>query len=202
LATAEADVRRRYMAGQISSAEYRTALTELGARERVILQINAENARHGASMGSASAERALQREALAQARIGEGKATPEQIRAMSAGDRQIYYEQQALRNPQRADVVGLSPLATGLGRRVDALRAELDAFPNPPSETIGWPVSRPNPAFAEYQQRRARTQTEYDFALRNYQSAVGTQTAPRVNGPRVSGAGTTPPPPSGFGILP
>jgi hypothetical protein len=168
----------------------------LGARERVILQINAENARHGASMGSASAERALQREALAQARIGEGKATPEQIRAMSAEDRRIYYEQQAQRNPQRADVGGLSPLVAALRPEITAIRAEMNALGPRPPDTVGM-FGSANPRAAQWDRdmKALRDQLAPLEAARN--SAISGVLSPRVNGPRASGieagAGTNTP---------
>jgi hypothetical protein len=201
MATAQFDLQRRYAAGQISATEYRTALTELGAYRRSAMQIAAENARHGASMGSAAASRTEARQAAVAARIGEGKATPEEIRAMSAENRQIYNEQQAARNPRNADVGGMSPLVAALRPEITAIRAEMNALGPRPPDTIGM-FGSANPRAAQWDRdmKALRDQLEPLEAARN--RAINGVLSPRVNGPRVSGAGTTPPPPPGYGILP
>jgi hypothetical protein len=171
MATAQFDLQRRYAAGQISATEYRTALTELGAYRRSAMQIAAENARSNASLGSASADRALARQAAAEARIGEGKATPAQIAAMSPEHRQIYREQQTARNPRNADVGGLSSLAHTLSTRMDRDR-----------EALAIDMADRRPMTPERQRARTELESRLERTTKAYNDAIDSLTAPRGSG--------------------
>ncbi len=55
MAAAQADIQRRYMAGQLSAAEYRSAMEMAGRREIAGMQIEAQRAQSGASQGAQDA---------------------------------------------------------------------------------------------------------------------------------------------------
>jgi hypothetical protein len=202
MAAAQFDLQRRYAAGQISATEYRTALTELGAYRRSAMQIAAENARHGASLGSASADRAAARQENIAARRGRGDFTPEELATMSPELRTIAERQQELRHPRNADVSGMSPLVAALRPEITAIRTRMEALGPRPSDTTGIFGSSVNTRAAQWdrEMKALRDELEPLEAARN--RAINGVLSPRVNGPRVSGAGTTPPPPPGYGILP
>jgi hypothetical protein len=193
LATAEADVRRRYMAGQISASEYRTRLTELGAMERIIYQQNAENARHAASMGSAAASRVEARQATVAANEAQGRFTPERWARMSEAEKQAAREVQQLSAPPRnADVNGVSSAANTSRLEADAARLALDvrsSVPRPrnPAEVPAWEAL--NKAAAD----------RLNAAVTTYNEAMRRLMADRPGSPGV-GTGTLPPPPPGYRI--
>jgi uncharacterized membrane protein len=199
LATAEADVRRRYMAGQISASEYRTRLTELGAMERTLVQERGQDARSRATLGSASADRAAARTAAIEARIAKGEVTPQEYARMSEPEKQAFREIQQLNNPQRgADVSGLSPVVATLTPAITAIRTRMETLGQRPPDTIGiFGSANPRAAQWDREMKALRDELTPLEAARN--RALNGVVAPRVNGPRVPGAGT-PPPPSGYEI--
>jgi hypothetical protein len=192
MATAQFDLQRRYMAGQISSSEYRTALTELGAWRRAVLQQTGEDARSRASLGSASADRALARQEAIAARRGRGDHTPEELAAMSPELRAIAERQQELRHPRNADVGGMSPLVASLRPEIAAIRTRMEALGQRPPDTRGM-FGAVNPAAAQWDRdmKALRDELAPLEAARN--RAINGVLAPR--GPRANGTGTPAPPP-------
>jgi hypothetical protein len=58
MAAAQADIQRRYMAGQLSAAEYRAAMSEAGAYDRTRMQIAAQAGQQGAAQSREDARQA------------------------------------------------------------------------------------------------------------------------------------------------
>lgn len=194
MATAQFDLQRRYMAGQISSSEYRTALTELGAWRRTALQEAGQDARSRASIGSASADRALARQATISASEAQGRFTPERWARMSDAEKQAAREVQQLNAPPRgADVSGLSGGAAVARTELENARKELNEYLSLPPGNNASATAR-----ATWDAARKRAEERVAAANNRYNSFMDRLAADRPGSP---GAGTgTPPPPPGFRI--
>jgi hypothetical protein len=183
MATAQFDLQRRYAAGQISATEYRTALTELGAYRRSAMQIAAENARHGASMGSASADRAAARDAADRSRIGRGDYTPEELIRLTPEQRAAVERQYQMRNPRGADVSGVSQGA-GIARTEleNARKALTEYLQQPPARNASAEVR------TTWEAVRKRMDDRVTEAGRRYNTLMDILEADR---PRSPGTGTS-----------
>jgi hypothetical protein len=188
MAAAQADIQRRYMAGQLSAAEYRSAMDMVGRREIAEMQIAAQRAQSGASQGAADARLTRELAAQREAALGRGEITPQQYARMSDAEKAAFNEIQANRRPRNADVSGFSAAAGPLGTRLNVLRAELENLGARPPATTGW-LGNQNPARAEYDERKERLQREYEFVDRQYRNAItGVTETPRAGAVR-TGAG-------------
>lgn len=125
MAAAQADIQRRYMAGQLSAAEYRSAMDMVGRREIAEMQIAAQRAQSGASQGAADARLTRELAAQREAALGRGEITPQQYARMSDAEKAAFNEIQANRRPRNADVSGLPQALTVTERRVAEAQTEL-----------------------------------------------------------------------------
>jgi hypothetical protein len=182
MATAQFDLQRRYAAGQISATEYRTALTELGAFRRAALQEAGQNARSSASFGSASADRALTREAAERARIGRNDFTPEELVRLTPEQRSAVERQYQMRNPRGADVSGLSGGAAVARTELENARKELNEYLSMPPGNNASATAR-----TTWENARKRAQERVTAAEGRYNSFMDRLGADRPGSP---GAGT------------
>lgn len=194
MAAAQADIQRRYMAGQLSAAEYRSAMDMTGRREIAQMQIAAQRAQSGASEARQDRRDSRQAELDTARRHGLGQFTPTEWAGLSDEQKAAVRERIELTRPQRADVSGFSAAAGPLGVRLNTLRADLDNLGARPPATTGF-FGNPNPARAEYDEKKERLQREYEFVDRQYRNAItGVTETPRAGAAR---SGTNAPTPTG-----
>ena len=189
MAAAQADIQRRYMAGQLSATEYRSAMEMTGRREIAEMQIAAQRAQSGAS--DARADRRLQTEVeLDKARRhGLGQFTPQEWERMSEPQRQAVRDRIELTRPRNADVGGYGPLISGIRPQIEGLRNRIRELGPKPDATRGYgPFARPNPRLAQWEQDMKSLQDELNPLLRLQETAFSAITAPRAGAAR-SGAG-------------
>lgn len=189
MAAAQADIQRRYMAGQLSAAEYRSAMSEAGANERLRLQLAQQAAQQGATQGAAESRFTRELAAQREARMARGEFTPQEYEAMSPERRALAAQIRETNRPRSADVTGYASLISGIRPQIADLRKQLNELGPRPPETTGF-LGRPNPMFAEWEQRRQSLQDELNPLLRLQETASSAIVAPRGGAAR---AGTTAP---------
>lgn len=125
MAAAQADIQRRYMAGQLSATEYRSAMSEAGANERARMQLAQSAAQHGASQGAAESRFTRELAARTADRMARGDLTPQEFAALPEAQRQAYSQMFEMRRPRNADTAGLAPAMGAIERRVAEAQTEL-----------------------------------------------------------------------------
>lgn len=125
MAAAQADIQRRYMAGQLSAAEYRSAMDRVGRREIAEMQIAAQRAQSGASDARQDRRDARQADLETARRLGLGQFTPTEWAGLSDEQKAAVRERMDLTRPRNADVSGLAPAMAAVERRVAEAQTEL-----------------------------------------------------------------------------
>jgi len=189
MAAAQADIQRRYMAGQLSAAEYRSAMEMTGRREIAEMQIAAQRAQSGASEARQDRRDRLQAELDTARRHGLGQYTSEEWARLSDEQRAGVRERMELTRPRNADVGGYGPLISGIRPQIEGLRNRIRELGPRPDATRGYgPFERPNPRLAQWEQDMKSLQDELNPLLRLQETAFSAITAPRAGAAR-SGAG-------------
>lgn len=206
MAAAQADIQRRYMAGQLSAAEYRSAMSEAGANERTRLQLAQQAAQHGASQGAAESRFTRELAARTADRMARGDLTPQEFAALPEAQRQAYSQMFEMRRPRNADTAGLAPALGAIERRVAEAQTELanlgprprpGTFNSRQEEIARWDAENRR-ITGELERRRRQAETLFEQLTtggRPRQNTIGGVVSPQVEPPAfnyVPGTGLVP----------
>lgn len=206
MAAAQADIQRRYMAGQLSAAEYRSAMDMAGRREIAEMQIAAQRAQSGASEARQDRRDRLQAELETARRHGLGQYTSEEWARLSDEQRAGVRERMELTRPRNADVSGLAPAMAAVERRVAEAQTELTnlgprprpgTFNSRQEEIARWDAENRR-ITGELERRRRQAETLFEQLTtggRPRQNTIGGVGSPQVAPPAfnyVPGTGLVP----------
>jgi hypothetical protein len=203
MAAAQADIQRRYMAGQLSAAEYRSAMSEAGANERTRLQLAQQAAQHGSSQGAAESRFNRELAAQREARMARGEFTPQEYEAMSPERRALAAQIRETNRPRNADTAGLAPAMTAIERRVAEAQTELanlgprprpGTFNSRQEEIARWDAENRR-ITGDLERRRRQAETLFEQLTtggRPRQNTPGGVTSPQAAYNYVPGTGVVP----------